>query len=296
MELIVDDRERAVIPHLADVKVERITVGDYAFVYNGKVVVIVERKSLADLASSIKDGRMENNNKLLEAQAQHGCHILYIIEGPAYPTMTKKFGRMPYKCLQGKLDSLMFRNDIKIIWTRDTKHTAERLTGLRTTFTKFANDGVYGVIGGDEKKYEEVVKTKHTADIEQIHVQMVSKLASRKLASTVLKHYNIVQILTGQVGVCTEIKYEDSGVKLGQRGSKFQKTCTRLITSPDLQKNILSCINGVTADTAEKILTEVPFVDIVLSKTQGKISGIKKSEKRSVGKAVEERIKRIFTL
>ena len=69
MELIVDDRERAIITYLERLthfKVERITVGDYAFVYKGKVILIVERKTLADLAASIKDGRMLNNLKLLK--------------------------------------------------------------------------------------------------------------------------------------------------------------------------------------------------------------------------------------
>ena len=115
MDLIVDDRERSVIIYLEKLikcKVERITVGDYAFVYRGKVIMVVERKSLSDLAASIKDGRMENNEKLLSAQKKHGCQILYIIEGPAYPHSDKTFGRIPYKCLQGKLDSLLFQDSV----------------------------------------------------------------------------------------------------------------------------------------------------------------------------------------
>lgn len=309
MELVVDDRERAVIVYfekLLKVKVERITVGDYAFVYKGKVIVIVERKSLADLASSIKDGRMDNNNKLLDAQKKHGCQILYIIEGSAYPNLERKIGRIPYKCLQGKLDSLLFRHNIKIIWTRDCEHTAKRLAGLTTTFTKMAKDGVFGEFQEFEgakggAKTDHVIKPKHVINLDQVHLKMLTKLAgvSYKTAMAALQKYTVQQLLTGKTDQteCYNLVYVDSGFRMGPRGTKLHLMCTRLYTLKKVQEKILACINGITVNTASRILAEVSFNDIVMLKfPDGKIANIQKSEKRKMGKALEGRIKLTFQL
>lgn len=311
MELIVDDRERAVIIYLEKLiktKVERITVGDYAYVYNGKVIVVIERKSLNDLASSIKDGRMENNNKLLTAQKNHGCQILYIVEGPAYPNLERKFGRIPFKCLQGKLDSLLFRHNIKIIWTRDAEHTAKRLKGLYQTFIKMVKDEVFGdfydIKGGDNKSKQDpnkVIKVKHKVNLDQLHLQMLIKIAgvSYKIAMAALQHYTIVQLLTGQTDetTCYKLTYIDSGFRLGPRGTKLHNMCTQLGHLDRVQEKILACISGITINTATRILNEVKFNDIVLLKFPlGKIANIKKTENRKMGKVLEDRIKLTFSL
>jgi ERCC4-type nuclease len=326
MELIVDDRERSVIVYLKkliNIKVERITVGDYAFVYNGRVVVIVERKSLTDLASSIKDGRMDNNDKLLNAQKNHGCQILYIIEGSAYPNIERKIGRMPYKCLQGKLDSLLFRNNIKIIWTRDCEHTAKRLTGLSITFTKMAKERVFGDFENQNKKSDtcliegsiitkdaleycvesninQVIKTKHEINLDQIHLKMLTKLTgvSYKTAIASLQKYTLIQILTGQTDqtICYNIVYIDSGFIMGSRGVKFHSICKKLNMLPLLQQKILVCINGITINTAVRILNVLKFTDIVLGNfNSGSIANIQQTEKRKIGKVIESRIRLVFS-
>lgn len=295
MELIVDDRERSVITYLEkiiNIKIDRITVGDYAFVYNGKVLMVVERKSLSDLASSIKDGRMDNNEKLLEAQQKHGCKILYIIEGSAYPKLDKKIGRMPYACLQGKLDSLLFRHDIKIIWTKDCKHTAERLAGLCSKLFDIMKDTLVDSVGG----VDDVIKPKHEININKVHLTMLTKLSgvSYKTASIALQKYTIIQLLTGQTNEndCFNLLYS-SGSRMGTRGAKLHLSCKN-INRPTQQK-ILSCINGITINTAESILAVVEFQSIVnITFKNGDIANIIKTEKRKVGKSIEDRIRQTF--
>jgi ERCC4-type nuclease len=288
---------------LCVVKVERITVGDYAFVYKGKVVVIVERKSLADLASSIKDGRMENNKKLLEAQENTGCKLVYMIEGTAYPRLDKKIGRMPYKCLQGKLDSLLFRHDIKIIWTRDCEHTAARLAGLRVTFEKMVGHGVFGGFTdtSDSTQQVDVIKKKHEIKVDHVHVLMLSSLKgiSYKAAIAALKTYTIQQILLGETtpDVWYNMRHVDSNFKMGDRGIKMHKTCQCLRNSHDIQAVTLSKIKGLTYDSAQLIVKEVPFDSIVkCTFAPGAIANVKKNEKRRIGISLETYIRMVFTL
>jgi ERCC4-type nuclease len=89
----IDTRERELIkrcedllvavPAFKDLKivVEPLPLGDI-IINNGKIDnIIVERKSLSDLASSIKDGRYEEQSYRLNGLSHHNHNIVYLIEG-----------------------------------------------------------------------------------------------------------------------------------------------------------------------------------------------------------------------
>lgn len=142
MEIIVDDREKAIIPFLNELtakyniiyKVQRNQTGDYAIVYKENILLLIERKTWTDLAASMRDGRKENVKKLLNLREQTGCKIAYLIEGDATPSFTKKYGRLPIKNLRAHLDHLMFRDDIHILYSKNEEYTAERLFELAQNY------------------------------------------------------------------------------------------------------------------------------------------------------------------
>ena len=89
----IDTRERELIkkcqdllvavPAFKDLKIEVCTLplGDI-IINNGHLDnVIVERKSLSDLAASIKDGRYEEQSYRLNGLPHHNHNIVYLIEG-----------------------------------------------------------------------------------------------------------------------------------------------------------------------------------------------------------------------
>lgn len=134
LTLIIDDRERAVFPHLKaeliDVpyRISRINVGDYAAVMgNEKLIAVFERKTYEDFASSIKDGRYLNKQDLIDARNRTGCTIYYIVEGKAFPNATDTFERFPYSTIESAIDHLIMRDGFQVIFTRDTQHTIARL-------------------------------------------------------------------------------------------------------------------------------------------------------------------------
>ena len=133
MELYADHRERAVIgllQHLVPVEVRQMTHGDYAISQDGRVVATFERKTLADLAASIKDGRIQNHQKLLHLRAQESCDIYYIIEGDNCTPVDRKIGGLKFSALLSKLDSWMIRDKVFVLWTKDAEATASRLANL----------------------------------------------------------------------------------------------------------------------------------------------------------------------
>lgn len=310
MELRVDDRERYVIKNLEvfkdiNIKVERITVGDYAVIYKGLLLAIIERKTLTDLAASIKDGRMDNNDKLLYARENTGCSVIYIIEGSPFSSLQKKYGRIPFKALLGKIDSLRFRHNVKIIWTKDCASTADRLRGLCFTLMRLFDQGVFTEITKKQTEVKdvngggvnEVIKARHETSIDQIHVTMLTciKGVTRIKAVPLLKTYTIHQLLLGQTDekVCYNMIYPGGKMKFGSRGTILHNKLKRI----DYQEKckILTAISGVTLISAEKILAHVSFENIISNSfINNSIAEIRKTEKRKIGSVVEDRIRMTF--
>jgi len=57
VEIVIDNREASLIELIKTAKVKQLHLGDIQFMYHGNVVCIIERKTMSDLLSSIKDGR-----------------------------------------------------------------------------------------------------------------------------------------------------------------------------------------------------------------------------------------------
>ena len=81
LQLIIDERERKVIPLIQamikdysmeiDVVVDTIPLGDFIIKCDDKEVLIIERKCLSDLASSIKDGALKDVMTNFNCISQH---------------------------------------------------------------------------------------------------------------------------------------------------------------------------------------------------------------------------------
>jgi ERCC4-type nuclease len=93
MIIKVDTREAAllqqinyqvtVIPAFKSIKVqsETLPIGDIIINDDSEDKIIIERKTVADLLSSIKDGRYEEQSYRLNGLNHHNHNIIYLIEG-----------------------------------------------------------------------------------------------------------------------------------------------------------------------------------------------------------------------
>jgi ERCC4-type nuclease len=152
MEIIADDRENSVSEYFKllsekyhiGYQIKRITIGDFAIVRDGKIIVIVERKTWTDLAASIRDGRKENIQKLLWLREQTGCIIMYIIEGNPFYNEDKTVSRMSIKGMRSHLDHLMFRDNVHVSYSSGVDFTANRLfefaRNITTIRSQVSND------------------------------------------------------------------------------------------------------------------------------------------------------------
>ena len=94
MLIKIDTRERELIkkcedllvavPAFKELKIElhQLPLGDIIISSNGEIDnILVERKTLSDLAASIKDGRYEEQSYRLNGLPLHNHNIVYLIEG-----------------------------------------------------------------------------------------------------------------------------------------------------------------------------------------------------------------------
>ena len=93
MLIKIDTRETALlqmiltqvstIPVFKNIKIksETLPIGDIIISDDTEDKLIIERKTIADLLSSIKDGRYEEQSYRLNGLSHHNHNIVYLIEG-----------------------------------------------------------------------------------------------------------------------------------------------------------------------------------------------------------------------
>lgn len=124
MELHIDVREKKVVEYFRDfpgVVVKALDIGDFQCVIDGKVVLVIERKSLDDLAASIKDGRYKEQKLRLQTC---GSRVVYLIEGIFKNTQPNaKLNRLPVKTLVSCILNMCLRDHVQMIRTTSLHHT-----------------------------------------------------------------------------------------------------------------------------------------------------------------------------
>lgn len=312
MELIIDDREKSIIPfitqyhndheeHLIPYVVKRLEVGDYAVAYRGRILFIVERKTWVDLSASMRDGRKDNVNKLLNVRAETGCCLMYIIEGPAFIKPDRLISRIPFKNLKAHLDHLMFRDHIHIQHTADQEHTACRLFELARNYSTVKNPSLLAAIdqslnttGGVETQLLTTRQARQISEQEQL-LQCLPSIGS---VVTVVLCENGVSFASLYRATHTEaelaqIKYAD-GRKVGLVRAKKILNNIRVLRGKSqlaysVSLKLLASINGVSRATAVKILSAYTVEQLMTCVTIDELSTIERN-KTTIGKKVAGRV------
>jgi len=135
MRLIIDNREHDLYakcemiisndPGYATIETQVLPIGDILIKTDeGKDVMIVERKTLADLLASIKDGRYEEQSHRLKNASGFPSHnVVYIIEG-MFSTL-RTF--MEKKLIISAMASLNYFKGFSVLRTSGLQETAETL-------------------------------------------------------------------------------------------------------------------------------------------------------------------------
>ena len=184
MTLIVDYRERAILSRLT-AETKNLILGDVCIQKEGHDIMIIERKTVADLSASICDGRyQEQSFRLLESNLPPQ-RIVYLIEGDLNSVQS-----VPKKTLISSMISLWFTKGFTVVQTQNTDETVDYLHMLAERVNKEST----------EHDYVSTLKIKKKDKLtpENVNIIMLSQIPgiSTVPAKSILERYKTVFDLT----------------------------------------------------------------------------------------------------
>ena len=126
MSIIIDSREADIITAFKNNEitheVKQLDIGDCHLLKNNEVMMIIERKHVNDLASSILDGRYKEQAYRLQKCQLHNHQIVYLIEG-SINHYQNKYSRITKETLLSAIFSLNFYLGFSLVFSDNMKMT-----------------------------------------------------------------------------------------------------------------------------------------------------------------------------
>jgi ERCC4-type nuclease len=146
--VIIDIREIKLIEQLKNLSfvftTKSLDIGDIMITQDEIPFLIIERKTIDDLKSSVVDGRLrEQRYRLLNASGLPPSRIMYIVEGDFQPKsrrlMVKDRG-VSNSTVVGSIINMLFRDNIKVYRTNSIEETADFIVKL---FSKVGDKEIF---------------------------------------------------------------------------------------------------------------------------------------------------------
>jgi ERCC4-type nuclease len=256
MLIKIDTRERDLIkkcedllvavPAFKDLKIEvhQFPLGDIIICDNEKDNILVERKTLSDLAASIKDGRYEEQSYRLNGLPLHNHNIVYLIEGDLGKFNSFK-ERIDKQTIYSAMFSINYFKGFSLMRTNTIDETAFMICNMAYKMGKETGKKPYF-----QNKVEEPIKGEQNQIVEQNQIgeQILTNqsLGTKDYCSVIkkVKKDNITQENIGEIMLCQIPGV--SSVSAIAILSKF-KTLPELIKA--LQQDP-TCLTGITTSDA----------------------------------------------
>jgi len=211
-------------------KIEQLHIGDIVFEDDsGKTILIFERKTLNDLAASIKDGRYNEQSFRLDKEPTHNHNIIYIIEGDI-ERYNEKRTHISKKTLMSSMFSLLYYKGFSVLRTNTICETAD-------TIVFFAD------------KYDKTITNEKNR---KPYYELNSSSSDNGALSTgaVIQELKEVTETEESEKYCSVVK--------------GHKEKNEYITPENINIIMLSCIPGINSKTATQIMSEYNTVQNLL--------------------------------
>lgn len=122
IRLVVDARENAIREIKPDYEYQQLDVGDFQITIDNLPKIVIERKTISDLESSVKDNRYkEQKLRALEFCKDNGCKYILLLEGVHLFTFGDE--SIKQKMLSSCILNTLIRDDIKVLYSKSLKET-----------------------------------------------------------------------------------------------------------------------------------------------------------------------------
>jgi crossover junction endonuclease MUS81 len=230
--------------------VDNLKIGDVAFVEIdkneneiGDELLLFERKSLNDLASSIKDGRYAEQSFRLDGyQAVPNHNIVYLMEGDISKYRESQYTRINKKTLLSSMFSILYYKGFSVVRTMNVLETSELIWSwadkldremagkkLKSAYYKSSSDNSFSNSNSESTVTENKEKSQFHIELELETPQENETKSSDK---TVLQLYDYCSVL------------------------KVKKEKNANVTPENIGVIILSTIPGISSKTAIAIMNE----------------------------------------
>lgn len=213
MELIIDNRENQLIKCLKEsnlnFKTENLDLGDIQYKCDNNLIYIIERKTVNDLGASIKDGRYKEQKIRLLSNNKN--NIYYIIEGNINYCET-----ISTKAILGSIINMIFRDNIKIIYSKDIKQTLDIIIQIKNKCesNKFQNNQ-----NSEKNDYISCIKInkKENLDKKTCNIIQLATIpgVSKNISTIILEKYNNLNNLITEFNQHGELLLKD--IELGKK-------------------------------------------------------------------------------
>ena len=190
MQLVVDCRERAFLEHFPDAPVKQLVLGDFVIEQDGKEVVIIERKTIADFASSISDGRYREQSERLMAYDIPNHNVLYLIEG----SLKYYKHKIPKATLLSAMTSLLYGKGFSVVRTESVDDTADFLRAMLAKLQKEKGFAEPKVGGSSVRKQKKDKITPETIDA--LMLTQVPSVSATTAAAILQVYPTVFELIT----------------------------------------------------------------------------------------------------
>jgi ERCC4 domain len=315
--LKVDNRERSIHEHLnaafstpplfcaelSAPEFAQLDIGDFIIMAEKEnatqILAVIERKTLADYAASLKDGRIINTEKLIKLREETGCQVYYLIEGSIGVSHETQICGIEYYKILANIRDAQILHGINVLNTANKLKTAEELKFLveRYIVSYTQISGRIKITGAFDEIMEKCKPTEEQTLIKDIGVIWTNLLSNAviktkvtpsvkafKLGST----YTLLQWVMGEI---SETELSEIRINNRRLEAKHIESISKPM-NPQTQLKALTCIKGISADFAVGILKVTNIAEIISEPRVVKLTVI---GNRKLGVAVRKKIVSIFT-
>jgi len=214
MRIKIDSREHELISRIRDLidvlpafkgielEVSSLPVADVVLNKEGQDVWFIERKSIQDLAASIKDGRYEEQSYRLQGLPVHNHNIVYLIEGNIQQQGQNSFkDRIDKFTLYSALFSLNYYKGFSVLRTFSLDETAVFICNSANKLRKTEKEAFFSFVekksnqaeGNQDEGNQSEIK-EETEKTEKDYVSVVKKVKKDNITPE-----NIGEIMLSQI-------------------------------------------------------------------------------------------------
>lgn len=275
MKIIIDERERDLYekcvslissnPSLGAMVLEKkvIPLGDIIIEDdNANELLIIERKSLRDLLSSVKDGRYEEQSyRLIHSSQLHSHNIVYLIEG-ILTILRPDEKRLVHSCIT----SLGYFKGFSILRSASIAETAEMILNMSSKINKDLKKGKTACYRNPVLKLESTLENPENTEnvVEENHGENVSNEkkedSNENYCSVVkkVKKENITKDNIGEIVLCQIPGISSiNAIAIMKNFKSFPHFMEEILQNPDVLNNMTYETNGTKRKISKTIIENI---------------------------------------